>query len=112
MSWDNDPGHAFGLEHNFVGNAFIMSYGDDPRTLSPCYTSMLSVHPYFNSNVPTELTPPAIGLLPVQYESLHQQVSILVVTGSRAGLHHAMLYVMTMEPHDAAGQYELKECRL
>ena len=52
-----------------------------------------------------------VGLLPVQYES-PEQISIPVVTNSPAGLPHAMLYVMTLAPHEAAGSYELKACRL
>ena len=114
VDWDlvaHELGHAFGLQHNFTDDSLMMSYGEQRTKLTLCYASLLSVHPYFNSNVSTKLTPPAIGLLPIQYES-PDQVSIPVVTNSPAGLHHAMLYVMTMAPHDAAGSYELKECRL
>ena len=112
VEWDlvaHELGHAFGLRHNFIADASIMSYSETRSKLSLCYASILSVHPYFNRSAPTVLAPPAIALLPVRYENT-TQVSIQVLTSSPAGLQQAMLYVMTMEPHDAAGQYELKTC--
>ena len=113
VDWDlvaHELGHAFGLRHNFTYDASIMAYSETRSRLSPCYTLLLSVHPYFNASVPTQLVPPGIGLLPFQYQA-SEHVSIQLIASAPAGLRHAILYAMTLEPHDAAGQYELIECR-
>ena len=106
----HELGHAFGLRHNFKSDTVLMSYGESPRRLTPCYASILSVNPYFNSDVPTEKRDPEVAFLPARHES-PGKVTIPLAAHSPIGLHHAMFYVMTMEPHEAAGQYELNDCR-
>ena len=106
----HELGHAFGLKHNFKSDTVLMSYGESPRRLTPCYASILSVHPYFNSGVPTENRDPAVAFLPALHES-PGKVTIPLAAHSPVGLHHAIFYVMTVEPHAAAGQYELNDCR-
>lgn len=51
----HELGHAFGLQHNFLNAADIMSYGAvredlSSKQLSLCNAQWLSVHPYFNSD--------------------------------------------------------------
>ena len=48
----HELGHAFGLQHDFRDDAYIMSYGDRQNSLSPLAAHFLAVHPYFNQNVP------------------------------------------------------------
>ena len=48
----HELGHAFGLQHDFNDNAYIMSYSSGQRyTLSACNAEFLAVHPYFDPNV-------------------------------------------------------------
>ena len=104
----HELGHTFGLKHNFKNNTAIMSYGDVRLNLTPLYAAVLSVHPYFNSSVTTEWVPPSIAPEPVQYASM-RRISIPFKASSDTGLYLMMLYVKTMEPHPAAGSYELKK---
>ena len=46
----HELGHAFGLEHDFRSDAYLMSYGVNPDRLSHCATDWLNVHRYFNPN--------------------------------------------------------------
>ena len=50
----HELGHAFGLEHDFRDGAYIMSYGPGEDRLSACAAEFLSVHPYFNPEIPTK----------------------------------------------------------
>ena len=46
----HELGHAFGLNHDFDNDAYIMSYGASPWKLSACHAEWLSVHRYFNTD--------------------------------------------------------------
>ena len=46
----HELGHAFGLEHDFRSDNYIMSYGyEPPLRLSKCAAEWLDVHPMFNN---------------------------------------------------------------
>ena len=126
MGWFDDPsgfflvaahemGHAFGLQHDFRDDAYIMSYGGSRvDRLSACHAEFLTVHPYLNhSDWPTgNLPPPTIELLSSSlYPPGATSVSIRLEAGSAAGLHQALLFVRTQEPHSSAGFRELSWCR-
>ena len=46
----HELGHAFGLQHDFRNQSYVMSYGWLRTELSDCAASMLNVHPFFNQN--------------------------------------------------------------
>ena len=50
----HELGHAFGLEHDFRDDAYMMSYGEGRDELSVCSAKFLAVHPYFNPEVPVD----------------------------------------------------------
>ena len=72
-NWDwqtaaHELGHAFGLQHDFHDDAYIMSYGDQ-NSLSVGAAHFLAVNPYFNSRVPLQAgSAPSVELLsPTNY---------------------------------------------
>ena len=46
----HELGHAFGLEHDFRSDTYLMSYGTIPNQLSHCAAEWLNTHRYFNAN--------------------------------------------------------------
>ena len=110
--WDtvaHELGHAFGLKHDFSDSTSIMSYGDRRTTLSDCYATWLGVHPAFNKKVSTNDGAVILAVRPVEYE--HPTHAVLrIACRVPAEVYQSHLTVQTMEPHDAAGQYELNEC--
>ena len=118
-------GHAFGLEHDFRDNAYIMSYGGGIRgTLSACNADYLAVHPYFNSDVPIEgdsesgfrelideVTRNFELISSREYPSGSNSVSIRLNVTDSDGIHQVIMFVRTREPHAAAGSLEVKACR-
>ena len=113
----HELGHAFGLEHDFRDGAYIMSYGPGWDRLSPCHAEFLSVHPYFNPNIPNNKnnkdTPPlTLELISsFLYSEDSRSISIQLKVSDPDGLHQAFLFVGTREPHFAAGSLEVKACR-
>ena len=45
----HELGHAFGLQHDFRNDTYIMSFGRDPNKLSECASEWLTAHRYFNT---------------------------------------------------------------
>ena len=111
----HELGHAFGLQHDFRDGNYIMSYG--PRSgehqLSACHAEFLSVHPYFDPDIPDEKTPgPKIELIsPNEYPTGSKSVSVQLKVSDPDGLHQVILFNTTRQPHSAAGFFEVKGCR-
>ena len=103
--WDwfaatHELGHAFGLQHDFRENAYIMSYGRYNRssaTISEGAADFLTVHPYFNSSIPLEIeSPPTFELLSsTEYPLGAQSVPIRVRVRDDGGLHQLIFLVNT-----------------
>ncbi|MDE0683635.1 MAG: M12 family metallo-peptidase, partial [Candidatus Poribacteria bacterium] len=99
----HELGHVFGLQHDFRNNAYILSYGRADRSsaqLSACAAEFLSVHPYFNANVPLEHeSPPTIELIsPTEYPSGSASVPIRLRVRDDDGLHQVFLFVTPEHP--------------
>ena len=109
----HELGHAFGLQHDFRDNTYIMSYGRQRRSLSACHAKYLSVHPYFNPDIPIEevQSPTVERMSPVTYPAGANSVSVQLKVSDSDGLHQVLLFVRTREPHFAAGSREVKACR-
>ena len=90
----HEIGHAFGLEHDWRDDAYIMSYGPSPDRLSACAAEFLSVHPYFNPEIPTkEGPPPTIELIsPRTYPAGSESVPIQLKVADSEGLHQVILF--------------------
>ncbi|MDE0040775.1 MAG: leucine-rich repeat domain-containing protein [Candidatus Poribacteria bacterium] len=91
----HELGHAFGLGHDFRDGKYIMSYGPGESVLSSCNAGYLSVHPYFNPEVPTEDGEPGVSevISPRIYESNAQSVPITLEFSHPEGeLYQALLF--------------------
>ncbi len=95
----HELGHAFGLHHDFRDGAYIMSYGPGKDRLSACHAEYLSVHPYFNPDIPIEEgDPPRIELLsPRIYPAGSKSVPIRFRISDSDGLHQWLLHAW--QPH-------------
>ena len=116
FTWDlmaHELGHAFGLWHDFNDPRYIMSYGPGRERLSACHAEYLSVHPYFNSDIPIEeeQVPTIEPISPRPYPAGSKRVSFQLEISDPEGLHQVLLFVTTIKPHFAAGFLEVKECR-
>ena len=122
----HELGHAFGLQHDFNDDTYIMSYGGGQRrSLSACSAEYLAVHPYFNLDIPIEgdsesgfselregVTGRPFELMSSQeYPPESKSVSIQLKVSDPEGLHQVFLFVKTREPHLAARSLEVKACR-
>ena len=90
----HELGHTFGLEHDFRDGAYIMSYGPGEDRLSACAAEFLSVHPYFNPEIPTkEESLPTIKLIsPRTYPTGSESVPIQLKVADSQGLHQVILF--------------------
>ena len=111
----HELGHAFGLEHNFRDDAYIMSYGREPDQLSACNAGFLAVHLYFNpaaSILEDYRQLPTIELIsPSHYPAGSNIASVQLGARDSEGLHQVTLFDYTRLPHFSAGAREVKACR-
>ena len=100
----HELGHAFGLEHDFRDNTYIMSYGESPDRLSYCAAEWLSVSRFFNSdsvgyNNPTSLQ----SLTPLVYYPSSDKYSLIFQITDLDGLHQVQLLIPTSENDPSTG---------
>ena len=112
----HELGHAFGLQHDFRDDAYIMSYGRQPNYLSICNAEFLTVHPYFNPNINAarrrQGRGPTIELIsPLTYPTDAKSVQVQLKVRGSWELHQAALFARTIPPHFAAGYPEVKAWR-
>ena len=110
----HELGHAFGLQHDFRSGGYIMSYGPGQTVLSECHTDFLSVHPFFNTSIPLEISsdqlPQGEILSDFIYPVGSESVSLQVKARDPKGLHQAILYLWTKSGHFASNFREVKAC--
>lgn len=92
----HELGHAFGLQHDFRNDAYLMSYGDNRDRLSYCAAEWLNVHRYFNTtqtafNEPTTMTMLTPIALPANTIRFRFEVT------DADGLHQAQLMIPTLQ---------------
>ena len=106
----HELGHTFGLHHDFRNDRYVMSYGDEQDSLSPCAAEFLSVHPYINAGISTEWTgSPAVELIsspkfPPNSESISAQFKL----ADYDGLHQLILFTPTPPLNWGSGDPEVK----
>ena len=107
----HELGHAFGLQHDFRNDAYIMSYGPIWNGLSACSADFLSIHPWFNTSTPIEKegTAPIIELISQRtYLTGATSVPVQLKISDPEGIHQVIMHVPTQRPHSA---YELLEVK-
>ena len=93
----HELGHAFDLQHDWRDGDYIMSYGANGGRwdrLSACAAEFLSMHPYFNPDVPIEegLSPIIELISPNVYPTGSTSVSIQLKASDPDGLHQVLLF--------------------
>lgn len=106
----HELGHAFGLEHDFRNNGYVMSYDDNRYQLSYCAAEWLDVHRYFNNsqvsfNEPTTIVMHPPIALPSNATRFRFEVT------DPDGLHQAQ-FVIPTAVGDPADGIKLHSCKL
>ncbi|MDE0086394.1 MAG: hypothetical protein OXU23_11810, partial [Candidatus Poribacteria bacterium] len=107
----HELGHAFGLDHDFRDDRYIMSYGETPDLFSKCATEWLSVSRFFNTDQPafndlTTLQMLTSGTYPPNATSF----PILFQITDFDGIHQVQLLVPTTNADPASGT-KLHSCK-
>ena len=112
-SWStaaHELGHAFGLQHDFRDDAYIMSYGRNQTSLSAGAARFLAVNPYFNTDVP--LTQGSLPSLEVRSSATYSygqtSVPVQLLVRDPDGLQQVILFVKTPQEIPGAGFMEVK----
>ena len=107
----HELGHAFGLQHDFHNDAYVMSYGRYRNELSLCHAEWLNAHLYFNSHqTPTDNTETAIkmtssGASPPNAIRLRFEIT------DPDGLHQAQLLTPATGEYEGLGFPKLLDCK-
>ena len=107
----HEIGHAFGLEHDFRDDTYIMSYGAAPNRLSKCAASWLNVNRFFNTDQTAFNEPTTIQMLtPPSYYPNAENLTLRFEITDVDGIHQVQLLVPTTEEDPASG-IKLHSCR-
>ena len=98
----HELGHAFGLDHDFRDNAYIMSYGRVRHRLSHCAAKWLDASRFFNTGDSAYNEPPTIQMLPPLAYPPNATILRFEVADTD-GLHQAHLIIPTATGDPADG---------
>ncbi len=109
----HELGHGFGLHHDFRNDAYVMSYSDEPDSLSALAAEFLSVHPYFNPGITTEWTgSPAVELVSSpRFQPNAEDITVQFKVADTDGLHQLILFTTTPPLNWGSGFPEVKAWR-
>ena len=97
----HELGHAFGLQHDFRNDAYLMSYGSERDRLSACAAEWLDAHPAFNPGSATLSQDTTIKMLPPRTPSAPNAIRFRFEVTDPDGIHQVQLLTPTTnEIHD------------
>ncbi|MCG9132628.1 hypothetical protein J5I95_13200 [Candidatus Poribacteria bacterium] len=100
----HELGHAFGLEHDFRDDAYIMSYGAAPHRLSKCAAGWLAVHRFFNTDQTAFNAPTLLQMLtPSSYPPNAKNFNLQFEVTDVDGIHQVQLIVPATAEDPAPG---------
>ena len=100
----HELGHAFGLEHDFRDDTYIMSYGAAPNRLSKCAASWLNANRLFNTDQTAFNEPTLLQMLtPTSYAPNAEDFSLQFAVTDADGIHQIQLFVPTTADDPASG---------
>ena len=108
----HELGHAFGLQHDFRSDTYIMSFGKDPNRLSECAAEWLDAHRYFNTgqSQPHFDNPTKIQMLP-SLASPPYAIGLRFEITDPDGVHQAQLLTPATITNQDRGQPKLLSCK-
>ena len=106
----HELGHAFGLEHDFRGNSYLMSYSGISDGISQCSAEWLSVHRAFNIDQTAfnELT--TAKMLSLNLEAPPNAIRFRFEVTDPDGIHQIQLLTPTVYTKAALGFPEMLAC--
>lgn len=107
----HELGHAFGLDHDFRDDSYIMSYGTNPDQFSHCATEWLSVSRFFGTDNITFNNLTTMHILTSDtYPPNASDFSIIFQVTDLDGIHQVQLLVPTTDDDPASGT-KLHSCQ-
>ena len=105
----HELGHAFGLDHDFRNDAYMMSYGDNRDQLSYCAAEWLNAHRYFNTHDTSFNEPTALEML-APLALPHNVIRFRFEVADADGIHQAQL-IIPVAIGDPADGVKLHSCK-
>ena len=108
----HELGHAFGLQHDFRSDTYIMSFGRNPNRLSECTAEWLDAHRHFNTaqSQPHFDTPTTIRMLS-PFASPPYAIGLRFEVTDPDGLHQAQLLTPATIRKQDRGQLKFLSCK-
>ena len=105
----HELGHAFGLDHDFRDDAYMMSYGSDRDQLSYCAAEWLNTHRYFNTHDTSFNEPTTLEML-TPLALPHNAIRFRFEVADADELHQAQL-IIPVAIGDPADGVKLHSCQ-
>ena len=108
----HELGHAFGLQHDFRNDTYIMSFGKVPNKLSECTAGWLDAHRYFNmGQSPTHFDNPTTIQMLTPFASPPYAIGLRFEVTDSDGVHQAQLLTPATIRRQELGQSKLLNCK-
>ena len=108
----HELGHAFGLQHDFRNDTYIMSLGSNPNKLSECAVEWLDAHRYFNpSQSQTHSDNPTTIQMLTPFASPPYAIGLRFEVTDPDGVHQAQLLTPATIRNQGLWQSKLLSCK-